>query len=283
MKKPLFVFLLFLSYCTQKKPPLSEPFSEQSEINQTDSSSSMKSRIVKNTDLKTGPGYSTPVISNAQKFIIPVPAFKDGGEALIYPKEHPNAGQQIVNNEGKPIGKSGIVFYNYKDKSWQAANGDGKSVIIINEVTLEQAEKMDREIHKYQSDPSKLTLSELKNIISFAKENLKLDDMYNSTRSFTKENMTPVLPDKDSKINQDEAYGFKKRDNRDINQAIYVPGDFVFKGPAASPQKFKNGGVIVEQDGKMRGVQPDIFMRTYRLSNGGIIHSPEKDIKSQIP
>ncbi|WP_221392440.1 hypothetical protein [Dyadobacter sp. NIV53] len=282
MKKTFFVFMLIISACTQKKTSDGEPLSEQSDTSQTDSVSSMKIKTIKNTDLKTGPDLSTPVISNAQKFILPVPAFKQGGEPLVYPKEDPKAGQQIVDYEGKPIGKSGIVFFNYKDKSWQAAAGDGKGVIIINEVTQEQAEKLDAEISKLHSNPADLTLNELKDVISFAKDKLKLDDMYNSTRTFIKEKMTPVLTEKDSKKNKDEAYGFKKRDDRDINQAIYVPGEFVFEGPAASPQKFKNGGVIVEQGGKMRGVQPDIFIRTYKLANGTAIQALEKDIKSQL-
>jgi hypothetical protein len=229
--------------CTQKKP-----VSDQTEPTDSVSHTPMKTRKIKPADLKTGPGQRTPVISNAQKFIIPVPAFKQGGEPLVYPKGDPNAGKPIVDYEGKPIGDHGIVFFNAKDKSWQAAAGDGQDVIIINEVTQEQAEKLDQEIGKLQSDPSKLTLTELKQVMVFAQEKLKLKDMYNSSRSFVKEKMTAVLPEKESKKgkNADEEYGFKKRDDRDINQAIYIPGAFTFDGPAASPQQFKNGGVIIE-------------------------------------
>ena len=39
-------------------------------------------RRIAPADLKVGSGYSTSVISNAQKFIIPVPAFVQGGEPL---------------------------------------------------------------------------------------------------------------------------------------------------------------------------------------------------------
>jgi hypothetical protein len=76
-----------------------------------------------------------------------------------------------------------------------------------------------------------------------------------------------------------EAYGLKKRDDRDVCHAVYVPGRFVFEGPAASPQIFENGGVIVEQGGKFRGVQPDIFLRTYRLQDGRQIASLTSDLK----
>ena len=76
-----------------------------------------------------------------------------------------------------------------------------------------------------------------------------------------------------------EAYGLKKRDDRDICHAVYIPGEFVFEGPAASPQIFEDGGVIVEQGGELRGVQPDAFMRTYRLHDGRQITSLTSDLK----
>ena len=40
------------------------------------------------------------------------------------------------------MGDRGLVFFNGKDKSWQAVKGDGEGVIIINEVTQEQAKKL---------------------------------------------------------------------------------------------------------------------------------------------
>ena len=244
----------------------------------------MKTRRVKASDLKTGPGYSTAVVSNAQKFIIPVPAFEQDGEALIYPKKHPKAGQPILDYEGEPIGQRGVIFFNVKDQCWQAAAGDGQHVIILNEVTQEQAEKLYQEIEKFRSSPDKLTLAELKQVLAFAQQELNLDDIYNSTRSFITEMMTPVLSAETSRNgkNADDVYGLKRRDDRDINQAIYIPGAFTFEGPAVSPQQFENGGIIVEQDGKMRGVQPEIFRRTYKLLNGNPIGSIAEDIQSQL-
>ena len=244
----------------------------------------MKTRRVKAADLKIGPNYSTPVLSNAQKFIIPVPAFKQDGEPLVYPKTHPKAGHPLLDYEGKPIGDRGIIFLNFKDKSWQAATGDGQSVIIINEVTQEQAEKLYQEIEKLNPDPDKLTLPELKQVLTFAQKKLGLDDVYNSTRSFVTEKMTPVLPNEAAQNgkNKDDVYGLRKRDDRDVNQAIYIPGAFTFEGPAASTQQFENGGIIIEQGGKMRGVQPEIFMRTYKLLDGSPIQSVTNDIKSQL-
>ena len=243
----------------------------------------MKTRIIRAADLKTGPGYSTPVISNAQKFILPVPAFKEDGEPLVYPQKHPKASQPILDYEGHPIGERGIVFFNAKDQAWQAAAGDGQGVIIINEVTQEQADKLYHRIETLYPNPDGLRLDQLKQILAYAHDELNLKDTYNSTRSFVQEKMTPVRMNKAARKSNDAVYGLKKRDDRDINQAIYIPGEFTFEGPAASFQQFTNGGVIIEQGGTMRGIQPDIFRRTYTLADGSPIKSVAEAIQSPKP
>jgi hypothetical protein len=48
---------------------------------------------------------------------------------------------------------------------------------------------------------------------------------------------------------------------------------------ALTPKLFENGGVVIEQGGIMRGVQPDVFKRTYRLSDSRPIISLSADIK----
>ena len=239
------------------------------------------SRKISPADLRFDPGTSTAVISNAQKFIVPVPRLDSGGEPLVYPKGHEKAGTPILDYEGKPVGQKGLVFLNAKDQSWQAVAGDGEGVIIINEVTQEQAKKLDKKVKELQKDPNQLALSQLKEVLDFARNDLRLSDMYNSTRSFVNSKMTPVATDQAAggEGTNDEAYGLKKRDDRDVCHAIYIPGKFTFEGPAASPQVFDNGGVIVEQGGKFRGVQPDIFVRTYRLQNGQQIASLTSDLQ----
>jgi len=242
-----------------------------------------RARVIKPSDLKIGPSFSTSVVSDGQKFILPVPSFKADGEPLVYPSGHEKAGQPILDHEGHKIGDKGIVFFNYKDSSCQAAAGDGEAVIIINEVDEQQAAKLHKKVMSLQTDVSKLTLKELKEIIAFAKDELALTDMYNSTRSYIKNKMSAFgdVPGT-QKQREDLAYGLKKRNSNDINQAVYIAGAFVFEGPAASPQKFNDGGVIVESKGKMRGVQPNIFVRTYKLANGNPIRDASKDIKRQL-
>ena len=286
MRKSIFGVVISLSFLTSCD--LEKPVQTQSEKPRACSLKAAQQnqtgiRRIAPADLKVGSDYSTSVISNAQKLIIPVPAFVQGGEPLVYPQSYEKAGQPILDYTGKPVGDRGLVFFNGKDKSWQAVKGDGEGVIIINEVTREQAKKLYQKVQELNPDPNSLTLDELKQVLSFAQQQLGLIDMYNSSRAFVQEKMTPVIAGEVPKVNGNEvkAYGFVKRDDRDVNQAIYIPGEFVFEGPAASPQEFKDGGVIVEQGGKMRGVQPDIFVRTYKLSDGRSISSVTADLKTQ--
>jgi hypothetical protein len=236
-------------------------------------------------DLSFGPGLSTPVISQAQKFIIPVPAFGPEGEKLIYPPDHEHAGEFIKDWQGSPVGKTGVVFFNSKDRSWQAAPGDGTAVIIINEVTEEQGRKIRDKIRKFHQTPDDLSLDELKQVLTFAREDLRLGDMYNSTRQFVLEKMTPVTRDQSPAADHKtgEAFGLMKRDDRDICQAVYVPGTFVFQGPAASPQVFEDGGVLVKQGGDIRGVQPEVFQRTYRHADGRSFHNVVDELSVKTP
>jgi hypothetical protein len=277
------ISLSFLTSCDLEKPVQTQSEKPRACSLKAAQQNQTGIRRIAPADLKVGSDYSTSVISNAQKFIIPVPAFVQGGEPLVYPQSYEKAGQPILDYTGKPVGDRGLVFFNGKDKSWQAVKGDGEGVIIINEVTQEQAKKLYQKVQELKPDPNNLTLDELKQVLSFAQQQLGLIDMYNSSRAFVQEKMTPVIAGEVPKVNGNEvkAYGFVKRDDRDVNQAIYIPGEFVFEGPAASPQEFKDGGVIVEQGGKMRGVQPDIFVRTYKLSDGRSISSVTTDLKTQ--
>jgi hypothetical protein len=277
------ISLSFLTSCDLEKPVQTQSEKPRACSLKAAQQNQTGIRRIAPADLKVGSDYSTSVISNAQKFIIPVPAFVQGGEPLVYPQSYEKAGQPILDYTGKPVGDRGLVFFNGKDKSWQAVKGDGEGVIIINEVTQEQAKKLYQKVQELKPDPNNLTLDELKQVLSFAQQQLGLIDMYNSSRAFVQEKMTPVIAGEVPKVNGNEvkAYGFVKRDDRDVNQAIYIPGEFVFEGPAATPQEFKDGGVIVEQGGKMRGVQPDIFVRTYKLSDGRSISSVTADLKTQ--
>ena len=207
---------------------------------------------------------ATKTISGAQKFVIPVPAFRAEGEPLVYPAGAEDAGKPITDYKGDPIGDSGVVFYNGKDNSWQAAPGDGQSVIILNGVSEAQAAKIIKKIDEYTVDPNGLTVSELKGVLDYARDTLGINDMYNSDKGFIASKMN-ALETSETGI---EAYGLHKRDDRDICLAVHLSGAGQFQGPAATPQRFENGAVILKQGDDVRLVQPKVFERDYRHANG---------------
>lgn len=243
-----------------------------------------------------GADKATPVISGAQKFIIPVPAYQDGGEPLVYPSGD-EAGKPIMDWQKKPIGDRGLIFYNGTDKTPQAVKGDGNGVIIINSVNQEKAKLLEAKIDavlKRKGFPDRikteeyirnlgagrhlaeagleyldrrtvkdLTLNETKEILRYAREDLDLIDMYNSDKTFVSEKMSPV-----GASSGVAAYGLHKRDERDICHAVFVPGRGEFQGPAATPQQFENGAVILQQGKDVRLIQPDIFETTYKHADG---------------
>ena len=213
---------------------------------------------------------STPVISGAQKFVLPVPAFKDGGEPLVYP-EGEKAGQPIADWEGKPIGDKGVVFFNEKDKAHQAVKGDGTGVIIMNLATEKNAQELVAMVGRLAGgDPGNLSLDQLKSVITYARDTLSLGDMYNSDTKFIAGKMSPV-----GEGTGTPAFGLHKRDDRDICQAVFVPGSGEFQGPAATPQQFENGAVILRQGDSVRLIQPDAFEASYKHANGRAIKVEE--------
>ena len=232
------------------------------------------------------------VVSGAQKFVLPVPKFNGGGEPLVYPKGAVDgkgntlAGKPITDWEGNPVGDNGVVFYNHKDNSWQAVPADGNGVVIMNQVSESQGKAIQDLIG---DNPNDLSLAQFKELLERAGRSpdeggLGLGDMYNSDRGFIQSKMNK-LETSDTGIDD---YGLHRRDDRDVSQAVYVDGAGEFQGPAATPQKFDNGAVIIRQadanaDGgySYRLVQPDTFRETYRNKDGSPIETSE--MRNQAP
>lgn len=103
-------------------------------------------RITRELDISSidlSPEKTTPVISSAQKFIIPIPNLGDEAEALI----NPETKEPIKDWKGNPVQGRGVVFYNGADRTPQAVLGDGSGVIIINEVGPTEAKILNDMIH----------------------------------------------------------------------------------------------------------------------------------------
>lgn len=223
---------------------------------------------------------STAVISTAYKFVIPVPPLGQQADQLVYPSDHPQAGNPIADDQGNPIGDRGLVFLNEQDQAWQAVPGDGTGVIIINEVTPAQAAQLDEKVRSLTNSLSLLTLNQIKEILAYSRTALNLGDVYNSTRDYVTQKL--VTPSDQlaatAKTSSDPSYGLKQRISSDTYRAVYVPAAFAFEGVTTSAQIFAQGGVILEQQGQQRSIQPDVFMRTYQLATGAPINDLAADV-----
>ncbi len=211
------------------------------------------------------------VISAAQKFILPIPALSDG-EPLVYPSGTQDRdgnsieGKPITDWEGKPIGETGVVFYNGKDRSVQAVKGDDTGVIIFNEATEEQARTLMGRVVELAGTPQALNQPAIQAVLATAGA-IGLTDRYNSDRGFIQSKMTPM-----GNLGAD-CFGLYKRDDRDICLAVRLDGKGVFIGPAATPQIYDDNAVIVQQGNDFRLIQPREFERTYRLADNSPVNA----------
>jgi hypothetical protein len=202
-----------------------------------------------------------PVISAARKFIIPVAALGDA-DVLVYPSGTEKAGQPITDWQGKPIGERGIVFFNEIDQCYQAAPANGRSVIIINEVTADQARFLEEFIRNLCDPIDSLSKFSLEALLAYARRQLRLVDIYNSTDEFILSKMRSVAGVHASYAARPS--GWMRRDASDICHAVLVKGPARFDGPAATPQEIPaRGAFIVRQGTRYRMVDIAAMLRTY--------------------
>jgi hypothetical protein len=202
-----------------------------------------------------------PVISAAQKFIIPVAALADANP-LVYPSGTEKAGQPIADWQGMPVGEKGIVFFNEIDRCYQAAPADGRSVIIVNEVTAHQARAIEQFIRDLRDPIDNLSMLSLESLLAYMRSPLGLVDVYNSTDDFVLAKMKPVSG---TRVNDSQRpSGWMRRDDRDLCLALFVKGPSLFEGPAATPQQIPpHGAFIVRQGTSYRMVDVAAMLRTY--------------------
>jgi hypothetical protein len=217
-----------------------------------------------------------PVVSNAQKFIVPVPRIAGGMKPVD--KE----GNAIVDYKNRPREGEGFVWYNATDKAAQFVKTDGEGVIIMNEVTEAQAKLIRDKIAQLTGvpggDPAKLTLPQFLELMTHVTQTFGIVDCYDSSNKFINEKMNAM----ETSSTGIARYGLHRRDDKDVCKAIFVDGTGEFAGPALSPQQFENTGAIILQQGeKMRLLQPDVFFRTYTHVNGAAL--TPADVPTQKP
>jgi hypothetical protein len=230
-------------------------------------------RTITAGDIDFSERASTLVYSDTLRFILPVPKLAGGGEPLVAPAGE-KAAESFVDHRGRPIKGRGVVFFNPDDECWQAAPGDGTAAIIISPIDKAQGAKLAAMVKNLSTDPEALTLAQIKSVVLFAGE-LGIGAAYDSTRAFVAEQMTPFDPKAPA------GFGLHWRNARDTCRAVFVPGAGRYRGPAATPQTFRNGAVMLKQGESVRLVQPRSFEATYRLPNGR--PATVADLKMQDP
>lgn len=201
-----------------------------------------------------------PVVTSAQKFVVPVGRLPDA-DPLLYPPGTERAGQKITDWEGKIIGETGIVFFNAVDKCYQATPADGQSVIIFNEINSARAQNFVAFIRALGGDPNFMSKASILSIIRYAAD-LGVVDTYNSTDAYVRSNLMPLG---EAAANWTERpFGWMRRSRQDVCHAVLVPGPALFKGPAATPQQIPPCGAFILQQGtELRMVEISVMLRTY--------------------
>jgi len=230
-------------------------------------------RTITASDIDFSERASTLVYSDTLRFILPVPKLAGGGEPLVAPPGE-KAAESFVDHHGRPIEGRGVVFFNPDDACWQAASGDGTAVIIVSPIDAAQGAKLARKVKRLNPDPEALTLAQIKSAVLFAGR-LGIGAAYDSTRAFVAERMTPFDP------KAPVGFGLHWRKAGDTCRAVFVPGAGRYRGPAATPQRFRNGAVMLKQGESVRLVQPASFEATYRLPDGRLAKVAE--LKVQEP
>jgi hypothetical protein len=224
---------------------------------------------------------ATPVISDALKFIFPVP--NDKGEPLIFletitdPKTGRTLhkkGDPILDSKGNPIPGDGVVVYNSDENTYQGGvrgrDGSQRSVIIVNKTTEERARLLQAKLDEFTrvrgenfSDPEALTFDNFKKLEAYARS-LGLTIMYNSTVDFVLKNMQEVI----TGATPTSPYGFKKRDARDICHIIRASKDGELHREGKQPLPFAAGSFILRQGNDWRVITPGTLKATYRHAAG---------------
>lgn len=193
----------------------------------------------------------------ARSFIIPVP--KGAGEFMTYPRDVGpfKKGDAICNKEGVPKGQ-GIVFKNYTDDAVQTARGDGKSMIIVNGISEEHADRLAAYYNEKISDPERVGAGTIREILDYAHFKLGIDDFFNGDR----EKIPAFEKLKPHPTNSDCGLFLRRSD--EIRRAVLGNGQGEYKGPAASPQQFNGTVIAVGNEKHTWMVQADAFVNTYR-------------------
>jgi len=212
-------------------------------------------RVIRAEQIDFSDDASVAVVSQTLRYVLPVPALEGGGEALIGPN-----GETLFDQD-KPIAGRGIVFFDPDDQSLEAVPGDASGVILFSPISEDEGAMLSTFIATLSARPERLRLEQLKEIVRYATEDLRLASAHSSTRDYVAKALAPV---EDAAARGCGLY----RRRGDVCRAVHVAGEGAFLGPGASPQRFAGGVVILKHGDSIRAIQRHSFEVTYQFLDG---------------
>lgn len=225
------------------------------------------------------------VTSDALKFVLPVPL--DANELMVYDQALADTGletSQNIGDEIKPwskenIGTEGIRVYNDREKKFQGSTPfmllpptekdpnpfRSRAAIIINHLTEDKAKLIDTKVRELTDDkPLEITYAQFKEVEKYVREELGLNNWYESEEVYLNENFR--IPGTDETGNP--IYGFKKNVGKLVD-AIRVDGPAKLKRGNDFMDIPAEGSVIVKRpNGDIAPVTATDFANSYKDPDG---------------
>lgn len=244
---------------------------------EADSVTSEQALEVDRSIIKYLEAHSPRLFSKGARFILPV-SKKFGEEGVGEPLIHPDGSHM----KGGP--SWGIKFYNGKDKVWQAAVGDASRTIVIGgEITPRKAEALQAklvEVTNGTGNPEDLNIESFKALLTYAAEELDLNDIWNSRLSniaykSQRVDGRAIDPAGTGDLIDYTGYFENRPERQEGVVAVHVKGPALFFGDVAGgTQDYSEAkGFCVTMgvrngESQYRGVEEEPFLRDYVNSAG---------------
>jgi hypothetical protein len=209
------------------------------------------------------------VVNRTRRFVLEVPTLENGGELLVYPEGCAQSGEAIKKT---PEGATdrGVIFFNTKDSVWQAARGNGKETILINDISAEQAGLLHSKLLELGS-AGPLDADGIRQLLRYARDTLGCVDFYDKKLSGVEAEMKV--------IDEDNPY-YREVTKETVHLAVLVRHGFTFEGPV--PQVFPEGAIILNSGKHSWGIDKGVFQRNFKAVQDGALRSLQ-DLEREFP
>jgi len=204
-------------------------------------------------------------VNRTERFYLPVGPLEDGGEPLVYPADHPRAGEPLSSDPNA----RGVIVVNGKDRALQGVKGDGTEGFMINCVDLRTAYDLYAMLcAKFSDIPFTTSPERIKEFLLTLRQEHNLDDVFQKDEC-------EVLPEHEQ-LEQlgdidtgDRPFGYFRCRKATKHKAIFVPMPFALRsGPV--PQEYPNGAVVVTNGSYVWGIASDVFLSSFWRQEGEV-------------